>query len=234
MASTYRNRQASAPPEAANHLLPPRVEGSHAAETFNPFQDLLCNREVRALAFGKINLRELTPFQRCLLALDGTVTKYLETYTLEPINVVRLRQETQVLADSHHWLDTPPDTEVVAREVLLRGAYSATVYAYAVSLLVPARLPEGLLRTLENEPGGIGRALLNSQIESRREILWYGREHLSHLPEDIRTCTGDEFLSRAYCIIVHGKPVMLINEKFPVHLHVDDPSVPRLAPLPNT
>lgn len=187
-------------------------------EAFDPFHELLQNPEVRSLTLRKIDLRTLTPFQRTLLAIDGTVTKYLETYTLEPIEIVRLRQETQVLRSPHAWLETPPETEVLAREVLLRGAYSATIYAHAVSLLVPARLPEALLQSLEEEPGGIGRALLSSRVENRRELLWYGREHASRLPEDIRALTGDDFLSRAYCIIVGGKPVMLINEKFPAHV----------------
>lgn len=187
-------------------------------EAFDPFHELLRNPEVRSLTLRKLDLRALTPFQRTLLAIDGTVTKYLETYTLEPIEVVRLRQETQVLPHHHTWLETPPGTEALAREVLLRGAYSATVYAHAVSLLVPSRLPEGLLRTLEDEPGGIGRALLSSRVENRRELLWYGRERAPRLSEDIRALTGDEFLSRAYCIIVGGQPVMLINERFPAHI----------------
>lgn len=195
------------------------AESQHAAgDAFDPFHELLRNPEVRSLSLSNINLRTLTPFQRTLLAIDGTVTKYLETYTLEPIEVVRLRQETQVLDTGHAWLETPPDTEVLAREVLLRGVYTATIYAYAVSLLVPSRLPGDLLEVLENEPGGIGRTLLNSRIENRREMLWYGREHLSRLPEEIRALTGNDFLSRAYCIIVGGKPVMLINEKFPANV----------------
>jgi chorismate-pyruvate lyase len=219
---TFPSRQSLLATETAHPPPSPEAqEGGVRAEGFDPFQDLLRRQAAYSLAPGKLNLRELTPFQRCLLTLDGTVSKYLETYTLEPIQVLRLRQETQVLDEPHQWLGTPPATEVLAREVLLRGAYSATVYAYAVSLLVPSRLPENLLSALDSEPGGIGRALLNSQVENRREILWYGREHLRHLPEDIRACTGEEFLSRAYCIIVQGRPVMLINEKFPAHLRID-------------
>ncbi|HEC83971.1 MAG TPA: DUF98 domain-containing protein [Thioploca sp.] len=30
--------------------------------------------------------------------------------------------------------------------------------------------------------------------------------------------TGKDFLSRTYRIIVGGKPIMLINERFPLHL----------------
>jgi chorismate-pyruvate lyase len=200
---------------------------------FDPLYNLLHCREASGLTVGTLNLRELTPFQRCLLTLDGTVTKYLETYTLEPIQVLLLHRATLVLNETNPWLDTPPATEVITREVLLRGAYSTTVYAHAVSLLVTDRLPESLLEALENEPGGIGRALLNGRIENRREILWYGREHLCNLPEDIRACTGEDFLSRAYCIIVQDKPVVLINERFPAHLHMNvDPGADRPRPAP--
>ena len=61
------------------------AESQHAAgDTFDPFHELLRNPEVRSLSLSNINLRTLTPFQRTLLAIDGTVTKYLETYTLTP------------------------------------------------------------------------------------------------------------------------------------------------------
>ncbi|MFM8444545.1 MAG: chorismate--pyruvate lyase family protein [Methylococcus sp.] len=189
-----------------------------AGERFNPFDDLVRDRDVRSASANRIDLPSLTPFQRSLLTIDGTVTKYLESYALEPIEVVALRRETQTLPARHSWLETPPETEVIAREVLLQGARSTTVYAYAVSLLVPSRLPPRLLGELEREPGGIGRVLLRCKIESRREVLWYGREHFSRLPSGIRAKTGDEFLSRCYTIIVAGLPVMLINERFPLAL----------------
>jgi chorismate-pyruvate lyase len=206
--------------EPTPSLAPASGSPEKTCREFNPFQELLQNRDVRSLSLDTVNLREFSPFQRTLLALDGTVTKYLEAYTLEPIEVVRLRQETQRLKDPHHWLEIPPDTETVAREVLLRGAYSGIVYAYAVSLLVPERLPGDWFQLLDSERGGIGRALLSNQVESRRKLLWYGREQLPELPEDIRALTGAEFLSRSYCIILGGKPVMLINEKFPIDVEI--------------
>jgi chorismate-pyruvate lyase len=170
-----------------------------------------------ARSISQLEWRTLTPFQRALLALDGTVTKFIEAYTLESIEVVRLQQQTQVLSTPHTWLKTPPDTEVIARQVLLRGRYSSTIYTYAVSLLVSARLPADLLRDLNIEPGGLGQVLLNSQVENRREILWCSREQIADLPEAIRCLTGADFISRTYRIIAGGQPVMLINEKFPTH-----------------
>lgn len=170
-----------------------------------------------ARSSSQLEWRTLTPFQRALLAIDGTVTKFIEAYTLESIEAVRLQQQTQVLSTPHTWLKTPPDTEVIVRQVLLRGRYSSTIYTYAVSLLVSARLPADLLRDLDIEPGGLGQVLLNSQIENRREILWCSREQITDLPGAIRCLTGVDFISRTYRIIVGGQPVMLINEKFPTN-----------------
>ena len=183
---------------------------------FDPFSDLLVTQEARPAHLASVNLRTLTSYQRALLAIDGTVTKFIEAYHLEPVEVVRLKQETQTLQTTHAWLEVPMQTEVIARQVLLRGRYSSTVYAYAVSLLVPTRLPQTLLHDLAVEPGGLGRILLNSQIENRREILWYGREKLTELPGEIEQLTGEDFISRTYRIIAADKPVMVINEKFPI------------------
>jgi chorismate-pyruvate lyase len=183
---------------------------------FDPLADLLAAQASRPVDLRPVNLRTLTPFQRALVSIDGTVTKFIEAYMLEPVESVLLAQQNQPLLTDHPWLALSAPGEVIARQVLLRGQYSATVYAYAVSLLIPERLPPSLLRDLAHEPAGIGRLLLNSQIENRREILWYGRERIANLPEGIERCTGHEFISRTYRIIAHDQPLMLINEKFPV------------------
>lgn len=182
---------------------------------FDPFADLLSAQASRPRHLQPVNLRTITPFQRALLSIDGTVTKFIEAYTLEPVESILLDQQPQTLVIEHPWLGLSAQNEVIARQVLLRGRYSATVYVYAVSLLAPQRLPSSLLKDLANEPAGIGRVLLNSQIENRREILWYGRERLPELPEGIECYTGSDFISRTYRIIADDQPVMLINEKFP-------------------
>ena len=186
--------------------------------TFYPFADLLSAQAARPAQLAIVNLRTLTPFQRALVSIDGTVTKFIEAYTLEPVESLLLHQQTQQLPTAHPWLELATHSEVIARQVLLRGRYSATVYAYAVSLLAPTRLPPHLLHDLAKEPAGLGRVLLNSQIENRREILWYGRETIADLPADIARYTGHEFISRTYRILAGGQPLMLINEKFPTHV----------------
>lgn len=178
---------------------------------------------VRPRHWQPVDLRKLTPFQRALVSIDGTVTKFIEAYTLEPVEVMRLQQQEQPLRTDHPWLAAPAGTPVIARQVLLYGKYSATVYAYAVSLLLAERLPTEMLRGLDVEPAGLGRVLLNSQLENRREVLWYGREQIPDLPETIEVYTGNDFISRAYRIIVGNQPMMLISEKFPSTCPVGKP-----------
>ncbi len=184
-------------------------------DTFDPLKDLILAQGTEQAAWVGINLRTLSPFQRALLVIDGTVTKFIESYMMEPVDVVRLTQELQRLPEDHAWLEAPMGTEVITRQVLLRGRNSLTVYAYAASLLIPDRLPEAVKQKLEVDIGGIGRILLNSRMESFREVLWFGRERVNALPVNIRNFFGDGLISRTYRIFYNGRPTILINEKFP-------------------
>lgn len=194
-----------------------QVDGDTGTSDHALFRELLQNRESRSIENSGIDLHRLSAYQRALLIQDGTVTQFIEAYTLDPIDVIRLRQARIKLEHDHTWLQVTSSTEVVAREVFLRGRHSGIVYVYAQSLLLVSRIPEKLLQNLDIEPGGIGRALLNSQIENRRELLWFGRESVSKMQEERASVEGD-FLSRTYRVMVSGTPIMLINEKFPADL----------------
>ncbi|MGI9211887.1 MAG: chorismate--pyruvate lyase family protein [Methylococcaceae bacterium] len=187
-------------------------------DDFAPFNHLIEPRETRSLIESSINPQQLTAYQRALLILDGTVTQFIEAYSLESIHVVRLNQTRRVLQAPHAWLEAEADTEVLAREVILQGHPSGTVYVHAVSLLVISRLPETLLAQFETDSGGIGRILLSSRIENRRELLWFGHEQISEMPPQLVPHLNNDFLSRYYRVMISGTPVMLINEKFPRYL----------------
>ena len=196
-----------------------RVETGAGLEThgtsFDPLKELMIAQTRRPEHIAAVNLRALSPFQRALLVVDGTVTKLIEAYTMEPVVVTRLRQERQQLPEEHFWLEAVAATTVVLREVLLRGQYSGRLFAHAASLIVPERLGEEEIQKLEVDGQGLGRILLNSRRETRREVLWYGRECPVELPDPIRSLQGMEFISRLYRIIMDQRPIMLINERFP-------------------
>ena len=183
--------------------------------SFDPMSDLLVAQFAKPTELRELNLRTLTPFQRALLVIDGTVTKFIEAYTMEQIEIVRLGQETRFLTCDHPWLEATEGTTVLARQVLLQGKYSYRPFAYAVSLIVPDRLPGIIKNKLTIDGEGLGRMLYNSRLETYRDILWYGKECIKDVPEAIGHMVGVEVFSRTYRIIAGGQPIMLINEKFP-------------------
>ncbi len=183
--------------------------------SFDPLSDLFLAQFDRPAELGPVNLRTLSPFQRALLVIDGTVTKFLEAYMMEPIEVVRLAQVDRELTDDHPWLEVPAGSVVAVRHVMIRGGHSGNFYVYAVSSVVLDRLPETIRERVVGETEGLGRILNANRQESRREVLWYGREHVDELPEEVRRVSDGEFISRTYRIIVKQQPIMMINEKFP-------------------
>lgn len=182
---------------------------------FDPLENLFVAQSNKPGELNEINLRVLSPFHRSLLVIDGTVTKFIEAYTMEPVDVVRLAQHFRQLPSDHEWLEAPVGIDVIARQVLLRGHYSNRLYAYAVSLVIPSRLPQNIQDDLEFDGESIGRILNSSKMETRREVLWYGQEKLKDLPAELRELSERDFMSRTYRIITNKQPIMLINEKFP-------------------
>jgi chorismate-pyruvate lyase len=163
----------------------------------------------------RINLRLLTAYQRALLVLDGTVTNFIEAWTMDPINIICLGQAVQVLSERHAELGAASGERVLARSVILEGRYSRHFHAHAISLIALGRLPEQLRRALEKEEAGIGQILRANELETRREILWFGREQLADLPAGVRSRWPGEFIVRTYRIHADGYPIMLISERFP-------------------
>ena len=166
----------------------------------------------------EVNFRVLTPFQRALLTIDGTVTQFIEAYTMEPVEILCLRQGESAACEEHRWLEPEAERAIMEREVLIRGSYTGTLYVYAISHLLSGRLPPRVRERLEVQGQGIGRVFQDEKLETRREVLWFGRERMDSLPFALRDDEDAEFISRAYRIILQGRPVVMINERFPVSL----------------
>ena len=168
----------------------------------------------------EISLARLTPFQRGLLVADGTVTRFIEAYTLTPVEVALLQQTKQPLATENDWLQLPTGADVISRQVVLQthsqGKSAPILHAYATSLIAPQRLSEFLLDGLTVDKQGLGGLLRRSGLETRRELLWCGIETLTDLPPSVSHLEGETFISRAYRVFSDQEPLMLINEKFPL------------------
>lgn len=197
------------------------LPASHArndasGEGFDPLARVFVAQHARPPAVQPIAVAGLSPFQRALLAIDGTVTQFLEAWALEPVEVLRIEQREIVLAAADPWLALPAGARVLARRVLLRGASTGRFHAWADSVIAASRLGPAMRHALERDGGGIGKILIDAGVESRREALWYGRERPSDAPAEIRGSGPGEFLSRTYRLLADGAPLMLITERFPL------------------
>lgn len=185
---------------------------------FNPLLDLQVSAHSRPAELSPVNLRALTPFQRALLVIDGTVTKFIEAYQLESVETQRLKHERHRLLQTHPTLEATQDALVLQREVQLVGAMTGRLYGLASAIVLLESLPESVQSDLESEHASLGRVLNQHRCESRREILWFGRGR-PHQKSDLSMAAEEgEYLIRSYRIIMGGRPVALISEHFPSRL----------------
>ncbi len=184
-------------------------------------KELFVAQSERPAGLKDINLTRLTPFQRALLVADGTVTRFIEAYKLLPVQVVLLYQARRTLHNEHIWLELPTGGNIIAREVVLQTPSTENqtpkTHVYAVSQIVHERLPQTVVDGLDAGINGLGVLLQHSQLETRRDLLWWGIEQVTGMPSSIAHFEGEPFLSRTYRIVANGNPLMLITEKFPLY-----------------
>lgn len=194
------------------------VEKTHIST--KRMKDLFVAQFAKPSDLEEMNLSQLTPFQRALLVIDGTVTRFIEAYTFSPVEVVLLHQETQTLLTDHIWLDAEKGTEIVARQVMLqtgqKDRQQPTVHAQATSIIVLDRIPQTIREGLTLKGQGLGQLLQRSGLETRRDLLWWGLKRPKDLPEVLVHLEGKPFLSRTYRVVADGHPLMLINEQSPL------------------
>ncbi len=192
---------------------------------FDPAARLFVAQELRPPDLLAVEPGELSPLQRALLVIDGTVTSFLSAWSMEPVIVRPVAQRSAILpgdgapAPGHSlpadWLDAPPGTPVVERAVLLLGANSGRLFAFAESVICTGRLPAPLKAGLQSGSLSLGQLLLMPGFESRREGLWYGRELPAALPPAVAALTPPDFLTRTYRVSAASRPLMVITERFP-------------------
>src|SRR5690606_18936989 len=150
-----------------------------------------------------LKLKDLPPLLRTLLVTDGTVTKVLEAYFWEPVDVRAKCLEVVKAAQSIPWLNLSAGEEVLARHVQLVGEQSGTLYAEAFSAVRLNEFEPPLQQSLVEGSVGIGVLLRESGLETYREIMTVGVEPD---PEE----RDDEWVYRTYRITSDKKPVILI------------------------
>lgn len=149
-----------------------------------------------------IDIGALPPFLRTLLVADGTVTKSLEAFFWEKVNVETVAQDDHELDHKIKSIEARAGDHVLKRKVMLRGEKSEQIYAYATSYLRLETLDAEVKESLLSGKIGIGELLREIGLETYREIIDFGEE--------------PEMVYRTYVIHIGGKPIIQITERFPL------------------
>jgi len=188
--------------------------GTHREYVFDPIRGFHADETPDAPA-DHPRLDELPPFLRALLVTDGTVTRFLEAFTWEPIEVRLIDQAETILESEIPELELGPGQSVVKRQVLLHGASTGRNYTFAESLIRTDRLWDGLREELLKGRLGMGEILRDRRMETYREILSLREEKAETLPGPMNVDGRERVLVRSYRIFHRQAPVILITEKFP-------------------
>lgn len=181
---------------------------------FDPFAQVFTAQDKRPPNLEDVDPDSLSPLERALLVIDGTVTRFLEAFFAEPIDIVNIGETREKLLKDHPWLELERGEDVASRRVLLRGRNTNRVFASAASLVVPDRLKEAVKKEVGDVSQGLGRLLLEGRCEQYRELLWFGKEPPSDLPGELRSLATAYSITRTYRIFANGKPTMMISEWF--------------------
>jgi chorismate-pyruvate lyase len=151
--------------------------------------------------------------------MDGTVTKSLEAWFWEPVNIVAKHNDKIVLNEVVSGLEARIGDNVLHRQVSLCGEKSKTIFATAESIVSLQDLPEDIEHSLIKGDIGIGELLRDKELETYRDIfdINFYPQDLSH-NETFDELEGD-IVSRSYRIWVNGKPAIIVSEFFPVDLY---------------
>jgi chorismate-pyruvate lyase len=149
----------------------------------------------KPLPYFTINQLTLNSLQRILLTTDGTLTKILEAYLLEEIQMTKLSERSLLTAQDIPFLDLEQGSEVIERKILLQGRISRKNFLYAESLLVPARLDKRFTDELLNSEIPLGKLMLAHRMETFKEILTSSKEPSEELAAFFQLGDRDNLLS---------------------------------------
>lgn len=167
----------------------------------------------------ELNMKELPPFLRTLMVMDGTVTKSLSAWFWEPVKVSSLLNDVKKLLQPVDGLDVAIGSKVLYREVALVGANSDKIFAYARSIVSLDYLPIEIGKLLEKGEMGIGELLREQDIETYREIYNIDYMKKNQCDDSLLLGLSSDVVSRSYRIRVNAQPSIVVTEYFPIELY---------------
>jgi chorismate-pyruvate lyase len=172
--------------------------------------------------------RNLSLFQKVLLATDGTVTDLLKLYVGAD---VRARKISQNLAARHQLgpipaaFRVPAETLLLQREIVLEASHAdrAEALVHATSFFVFGRFSRAIQTALLESDVPIGTLWRNERLEMYREVVEQAIERRADVAVHLGLPIDTPLVTRAYVIYHQAMPLGLITERFALNAFRDHP-----------
>lgn len=170
---------------------------------------------LKSVSGTTLSLSRVPAFLRTLLTADGTVTKSLESFFWEKVNVEAVHQTQRLVEEGDRfYLNIDLKDSVLVRDVELRGENSRMQYLSAHSVFAIKHLPPDIFSDLMSKNIGIGELLRECGLETYRKIVAMGLT-------DGSDSVQNQSIWRVYLIFIKGQAAIQIKEVFPLKMFVD-------------
>ncbi|MCE9613941.1 MAG: chorismate pyruvate-lyase family protein [Lentisphaerae bacterium] len=190
-------------------------DDAKAAYVFDPRSGFGAAPAGDAAGKAPCDLAAIPPFLRVLLVTDGTVTKTLEAYFWEPIEVELLLHTRMSSDQTYPAIDVKAGDAVVMRRAILRGRLTGSAYAYAETILTCDGVSADLLRSMVDGRMGIGELLRERRLETYRELVRLERQPAGECAVHLGVEPEANVMRRTYTICLERRPVIQVEERFP-------------------
>jgi len=176
---------------------------------FRPSADALSNDSVTS------SLATLSPVLRSLLVTDGTVTKFLEAFFWEPIDVELLLHAEAESGRDYPDMGVQAKDPLLRRRVILRGRFTTSAYVFAETIIASNGFSPIFRRMLVEGRKGIGEIIREERVETYRELMAVERTCAGQWAGYLGLETTARVTVRRYNIRHSGRVVTQITEVFP-------------------
>lgn len=159
-------------------------------------------------------LESLSPALRVLLIADGTLSKMLEAFFCEPIDVeVLLHREVTHQPERTGW-DLTEGAPMVERRVVLRGRSTSAPYLCAKAIIARDRIPAAIIDGLTMSRRGLGELILDARLETYRELISLQRTKAGRWADSLEIKMSDPISVRVYNIYHNTALSIQLTEAF--------------------
>jgi beta-ribofuranosylaminobenzene 5'-phosphate synthase len=153
-----------------------------------------------------------------MMGHDGSMTKLLELVVCEEARLRTILQHVVPCPkEPADRLEVAPGEPANEREILIITSSGNQPLLHARSYTPLSRLAPSFKDDLMRADMPIGRIMQKHRMEARREVLEVGYKAREPALSELMGREGP-YLWRVYNIIVRGKPLITIEESFPIEL----------------